>query len=470
MTTPPPLLADSLRGIVSQWNVGMFAAQTLWTRSLGAAAVAAAGRQRLETIVRHARMHSPFYRKRWRHLPPGVPALADLPVVTRDQLMAAFDDWCTDRAIAWRDVERFVAERAHVGEPFRDRYLVWTSSGTSGRPGVYVQDEAALAAYDALVSIQTTSPTFAGCDWGAALAQGGRAALVAADGGHFASIASWRRVAQGKPWLDTRSFAVTLPLAQIVAGLNAYRPAFVAAYPTVLSLLADEQAAGRLALRPAALWSGGEVLSPVVRAAIEDTFGCPLINEYGASECLTIGYGCHAGWIHVNADWVILEPVDRRYRPTPPGELSDTVLLTNLANAVQPIVRYDLGDRVRTAPGPCACGSPLPAVQVEGRCDDVVAFAAPGGGTVRLVPLALTTVVEESAALHRLQIVQDAPDALALRLPAGERERAGGRALAALRAYLAQQGLANVTVRLDMREPQPDPRDGKLRQVIARHA
>ena len=48
---------------------------------------------------------------------------------------------------------------------------------------------------------------------------------------------------------------------------------------------------------------------------------------------------------------MILEPVDRDYRPTPPGELSHTVLLTNLANAVQPIIRYDLGDSVRAKAG-----------------------------------------------------------------------------------------------------------------------
>ena len=99
-------------------------------------------------------MHSPYYRRAWRDLPPGPLRLADLPVVTKGELMAAFDDWSTDRAIAWRDVEAFIAARAHIGERFRDRYLVWTSSGTTGTPGVFLQDAAALAVYDALVSVQ----------------------------------------------------------------------------------------------------------------------------------------------------------------------------------------------------------------------------------------------------------------------------------------------------------------------------
>ena len=43
-----------------------------------------------------------------------------------------------------------------------------------------------------------------------------------------------------------------------VAELNAYQPAFLASYPTTLAQLATEQAAGRLAIHPVALWSGGE--------------------------------------------------------------------------------------------------------------------------------------------------------------------------------------------------------------------
>ena len=153
-------------------------------------------------------------------------------------------------------------------------------------------------------------------------------------------------------------------------------------------------------------------------------------NEYGASECLSIGYACRHGALHLNADWVVLEPVDRDYRPTPPGELSHTVLLTNLANAVQPIIRYDLGDRVRMRVGPCPCGNPLPALEIEGRADDILALAAADGGIVKLPPLAIATVVEDAARIYRFQIVQDAADALTLRLSQADRARERDRARA----------------------------------------
>ena len=62
------------------------------------------------------------------------------------------------------------------------------------------------------------------------------------------------------------------------------------------------------------------------RLEIERAFGCLLQNEYGASECLAIAHGCREGCLHVDADWVILEPVDREFKPTPPGELFYVVL------------------------------------------------------------------------------------------------------------------------------------------------
>ena len=142
---------------------------------------------------------------------------------------------------------------------------------------------------------------------------------------------------------------------------------------------------------------------------------------------MSIAYGCTEGWLHVNADWVLLEPVDDAYRPVPPGEPSHTVLLTNLANRVQPVIRYDLGDSVMAKPEPCACGSPLPAILVEGRRDDVVSLRAPDGSVVRLLPLALTTVVEEAAPGHRFQIVQTAADRLMLRLDTSQRRAIGRR-------------------------------------------
>jgi phenylacetate-coenzyme A ligase PaaK-like adenylate-forming protein len=461
---------DIARASLDLWSAFSRTCEIWWTRNVGRGAIHARAAERASDLIEFARSRSPFYRERWRSLPPRGLALEMLPVVTKHELMARFDDWLTDRDVNRRAVEAFLADRSHIGDRFLDRYVVWKSSGSTGDPGIFVQDSAALSVYDALLAVQLQLPPLAGRYALGLLTRAGRAALIAATGDHFASIASWQRVCRGSPWPDARAFSVMDPLPDLVAALNDYQPAFLASYPTTLALLACEQREGRLHIEPACIWSGGECLAPSVAASIEGAFGGMLINEYGASECMSIAFSCPAGWLHVNADWVVLEPVDRSYAPTDPGDTSHTVLLTNLANRVQPVIRYDLGDSVLVSPEPCPCGSPLPALRAEGRRDDVLALRASDGSIVRLSPLALTTVIESATAGYRFQLVQTEPDKIAVRLGVDdpdERSVEWDAAERALHAYLEHQSLGNVRLCLDARAPIPDPRSGKLREVIA---
>lgn len=463
--------ADVLSASFNWCGVLSSAAEIWWTRRAGSEAVAAARAQRFTELVRFARERSPFYRNAWRTLPQRDLALHELPVETKRQLMTRFDDWMTDRTVTRRAVDEFISDKRRIGEYLLDRFVVWKSSGSTGEPGIFVQDDAALSRYGALLvaQLQSTANAENGYLW-SALTEGGRAALAAATGDHYASIASWQRACRAMPWSHARAFSVMDPLTKLVEKLNDYQPAFLASYPTTLAVLAAEKAAGRLRIAPACIWSGGEYLSQSIRARIEAAFDCTLVNEYGASECLSIACSCSAGTLHVNADWVILEAVDREYRPVPPGEPSHTVLLTNLANRIQPIIRYDLGDSITVSGTGCRCGSTLPAITVEGRHDDVLALRSASGSRVQLSPLALTSVVEDVLACRRFQLVQTAPAQIALRLGTsdhGERRAGWNAAKRALRAYLAQQALDNVDVVLDARFPIADRSSGKFREVVA---
>lgn len=447
-------------------------AELWWTRHGGARPEGLA-QGRLDLLVRYAREHSPFYRQLYAHLPPD-PALQALPRTTKAALMRRFDDWATDRRITHAAVTRFLSDPARVGQPFLERYGVWKSSGTSGREGIFVQDPESMAVYDALVAAQLEEAPW---DAGAAtraFACGGRAALIVATGDHFASIASWERVKRACPSLEARCFGVLEPLHRLVDQLNDWQPAFIAGYPSVLQMLAQEQLAGHLDIRPALAWCGGETLEPAARHAIEAAFACGLMNEYGASECLSIAHECREGWQHLHAEWVVLEPVDREGLPASPGELSHTVLLTNLANWTQPVIRYDLGDRIVSAEGPCPCGSELPAFKVAGRADDTLALRAHGGGVVHLAPLAVTTVIEEAAGNHAFQVLQRGPDRLALRFAPARNAAAllaaRRNAQQALRRWLETQSLGNVHVTLEPKPPRRDAPSGKVRAVVVEAA
>lgn len=265
-------------------------------------------------------------------------------------------------------------------------------------------------------------------------------------------------------------FSVQQPLASLVAELQAFDPVMLTGYPSALDLLAEEQSAGRLHLKPVTIELGGESLSQEVHTRISATFGCPVRSLYAASECQAMAFSCDHGWLHVNSDWVILEPVDETLRPTPPGKFSNTVLLTNLANRVQPIIRYDLGDSVLVRPDPCPCGSVLPAIRVAGRHDDVLRLEDADGGIVKIPPLAIGAVVDETPGVHRGQILQTGPATIHLRLDLEtevDGERVWREVTANLRAYLAAQQLANVDVVRTSESPQQTARFGKFRQVSA---
>jgi phenylacetate-coenzyme A ligase PaaK-like adenylate-forming protein len=295
---------------------------------------------------------------------------------------------------------------------------------------------------------------------------------VLGTGGHYVG-ASWiererRRFARRSD--SVRVFSVKQPLEELVAALNAFDPTMFTAYPSALELLAEEQAAGRLKLRPALIECAGESMAPDAAARLAATFGCAVRNLYAASEFMFIAFGCDHDWLHVNSDWAILEPVDENFRATPPGELSHSVLLTNLANRVQPLIRYDLGDAVLARPDPCPCGNPLPAIRVSGRRDDILRFEAADGRSVKVLAHAIGLVLEEIPGVQRGQLVQTGAAAIRLRLEikAGvDGERVWRNAIAKLAAFFADQRLANVGIVRAGEAPQQAARFGKFRQVIA---
>lgn len=447
------------------------------------AALARRQQARLHQLLAAAQQ-SPLYRERLSGL--GEPQqLERIAPVTRAELMDRFDDWATDRSLRLDALQALTRDAARAGEPWQGRYVVWESSGTSGQPGIFVQDARAMAVYDALEALRQRPPPRAPAlplwpltAWGAAAGLGGldwlgagdRHALVTATGGHFASVVSFERLRAINPWLalSARSFSVLQPLDALVQALNAFAPTVLATYPTAAALLADEALAGRLRIAPRCVMMGGESVSQAVRQHVARAFRAVVRASYGTSEFLPIAWECAHGHLHVNADWVLLEPVDEHHRPTPPGQRSHTVLLTNLANTVQPLIRYDLGDRI-TWHGPgCACGSTLPVIEVQGRHDDVMHVPArQAGRTVALLPLALCTVLEEECGVFDFQLRQQGPDTLVLRLSLhGEQGAATvDRCREALQRFARAQGARPLRVLAELGCEVPRGRSGKACRV-----
>lgn len=202
-------------------------------RTQGPAAIQARQRARLDEMVAFARTHSPYYRELYQNLPDGIRDPARLPVTDKKTLMTRFDDWVTDREVRFEQVRALVQDPGRIGERFLGKYIVITTSGTTGTPGIFIQDERSLAVTNVLAALVMKSWLNAR-DIIRIIAGGGRVAMVIATGGHFATTVAATRMRQSS-WLGARMvqvFPVQMPLLEMVAALNRFRPAMIAAYAT----------------------------------------------------------------------------------------------------------------------------------------------------------------------------------------------------------------------------------------------
>lgn len=431
-------------------------------RTRGPTAIAQRQRSRLADIVNFARANSPYYCELYQNLPEHVENVTLLPVTSKKELMVRFDDWATDREVTIEKARTFVDNPEMIGAKFLHKYTIVTTSGTTGTRGIFLMDDRQFSVVKVLM-LRMLSAWLGVADIFRILLRGWRMANVAALGGHFATA-----VAAAQHPKTIQAFSVHMPLPELVDKLNQFRPVIFGGYASTITLLAGEQAAGRLRINPVLVLPIAEGLTAKEYDRVADAFNAKVRTSYAASECPFLSYSCEHGWLHLNSDWVIAEPVDADHRPVPPGVQSHTVLITNLANRVQPILRYDLGDSVLLRPDPCPCGNLLPAIRVQGRTADVLTFLRGRGEEIRIAPLAFSTLLDRTPGIELFQIVQSAPTTLQVRLRLANRVD-GDRVWTAVKSeimrLLAEHQLSHVTVERSQ-EPPEQSIGGKYREVI----
>jgi phenylacetate-CoA ligase len=435
--------------------------------------LARAQQRRFARLLRHAQHRSPFYRQLYAGA--ASPALRDLqaiPPVTKQQVMEHFDEVVTDRSISQRAVLDHFEDPQNLGHAFQGRYFIARTSGTTGLVGHYVHDLFSYFLCQVLTAARSpaTRHPAPGRRW--AGPRRVRAASVlspVANLGVASVIASSPRFAR---WLaDLQLFDIFAPWDQTVAALNEFRPDVLGSFPTVLEQLAQARQDGRLRIRPQAITSGGEILTPRTRRAISDAFGCPVFDCYGSAECGWLGMECRQqDGIHLFVDWLMVEAVDQDGRPVPPGRESDKILVTNLANRVQPFIRFEITDRVTLLEGACPCGSVLPRVLVRGRASEVLYLPGEGGRTVQVPPFHLTTLAEMVPGIHRYQVVQERDDELLVLFtarPEADSDGVQARLQSSFEDYLRRHELrGRVHLTVQRSEAIRRDRSGKVRQVL----
>lgn len=410
---------------------------------------------RLKKLVQYAKANSPYYQRLYADIKADF-SLADLPPTNKPELMAHFDDVLTDRAVSMQTVDAFTADLENVGRMLNGKYLIFKTSGSTGNPAVVLYDKQAVDVSSAVAAFRTFARHE---DYKAFMQHGKKTAGVFANYGFYLACGMSRYLQLKMPRQHTKiTVDVNAPESEITRQLNEFMPSMLSGYPSNLALLADDP---ELRIKPDVIITGGELLTDEIRRKLSERFGCYVQTHYSCTEGGEIACECSEGHLHINEDWVILEPVDQHNQPVGYGVRSDKVLITNLANFIQPFIRYELTDRVTVHNEPCRCGKPSCWLEIEGRTDDILCFA----GNVKIAPMSLYKILEEIKSIRRFQLVQRSETHLELRLAAENKNEAFQSANHDLQAFFESKGLNGISVTLSDTPPQAHKISGKFKHI-----
>jgi putative adenylate-forming enzyme len=292
----------------------------------------------------------------YRHRNCGV--LEELPVVDKAEMLARFPDFNSLGMTAESAFQ--LALKAEEGNPEATAGMtVGLSSGTSGRRGIFLVGARERAVWagtilarilDSRAFLQLVNP----------LAPRLRIGLVLrANTSLYAAVNSAR--------VDFQFLSIATPFREMVSLLESRAPDVLVAPPSVLRLLAEAQLAGTLEIDPRQIISVAEVLESDDGAMIKRAWGRMPSQIYQCTEGF-LGYSCEAGSLHLNEEFVHVEPQwldEGRERFVP--------VLTDFTRTTQIFARYRLDDVLRVDPEPCPCGRvTLRLAAIEGRCDDIL--------------------------------------------------------------------------------------------------
>lgn len=356
--------------------------------------------RRLRELLAWSVARSAFHAERLANLDVSRFTEADLPslpIMTRADLMDNFDQALTDPALSLAVVNAHV-DTLDEDDYLLDQYRVIATSGSTGARGLFVYG------WEDWITFALIATRWQGRGAGSLPFDGPVGTLFAANTRHVSgSLHAFFRDPSGNEARPVTHLPVTLPLPEIVAGLNAAQPVVLQGYPSAMHLLAGEAKAGRLNISPKQVLTCGEQCTEAAREAVADAWGIEICDYWGCSEGI-YAFPCGAGSaMHLPDDLAIIEPVDQHGHVVSFGQPADKILLTSLYNRTQPLIRYEITDAMTVLAGDCECGCAHRRItDLAGRTDSF--FIYEGGAAVHW--LGMTTVLLSDPEVVEIQVTQ----------------------------------------------------------------
>lgn len=165
-------------------------------------------------------------------------------------------------------------------------------------------------------------------------------------------------------------------LDMYVRKIRDFAPAFIQAYPSAATILADFMTRKRL--RPfesvRAVLCGSENLYAWQRKLMEEAFRCRIYSFYGHAEKAALAGECEdSQFYHISPEYGYVELVGEEDRPVVGEGQVGEIVATSFINFAMPLIRYrtmDLGVRSNQE---CTCGRNYPLLRnVEGRLQELI--------------------------------------------------------------------------------------------------
>lgn len=417
--------------------------------------------KKLRELLSYAWEHSTYYRRTFEKA--GITKeqlsnrpLSSFPTIDKAILLEHFNELVTVPELKQEDLRVFDAQEHVDRKPYKGKYHVVHSSGSTGKPGYFVYDEAAWSSM--LLGIiraalwEMSMPQIL-----ALLAGRPRIVYIAATDGRYGGAMAVGDgidgVGASQLYLDIKT-----PLAEWVRELKEFQPNIVIGYPSAIKILAELVKKGEIKLKVSRVISCGEPLGASLRSHLERIFDTKVVNFYGSSESLSMGVE-----IHPEEGMILFDDMNVI-------EVENGVMyLTSLYNYVQPLIRYRLSDSLTLRAPDTNSRYPFSrAVGLLGRNEDILWFEDYDGHREFLHPLAIEGFCTEG--LKDFQFRQTAKDTfemLAEITRSASPEKIRTEMLYQMKKILNKKKLEYVQFYVNfVDEIRPDPRTGKKSLII----
>ncbi len=316
--------------------------------------------EKLREILFYAKTKSRWYREKLKNVEIDTVTTENIsqyvPITNKKDFTENWDAFCTDEKLSKNQIDVFLKEINKSGNReewnlYMGEYHVISSSGSSGRPGIYVYTKEEwlrqCAQYSRFISSNLDKLRIANLTVKSLL---------------FASPRCSKTIMQGRRDYDLNE-EYFRDLDTINQRLTELNPEVLITLPSILERLIKEKEQGNLDINPSFIKVSAEPLHKQLKESAIRVFGNPVINNYFAGSEGFSAFTCKADnqSMHLAEDYCTYETIDNK------------LTMTNLWLKTTPLIRYQLDDTVEIKDkGRCeSCGCSFRTiVEPQGRASE----------------------------------------------------------------------------------------------------